>query len=196
MFDLSDTRSKRRRIIFGEAQIDAQQGAVLAAMDFEWTCRRAILALSKKPTVVLYEKFITDYPAFGGLENAWNAEVRPALKDSITLPDLVGRKVQWSSVRDAMQCRNAIVHGTDSRVSDWECRWAVCVLEDACDVVAAFVKELNGKGIFTKISRRRTKDDIEAVTKAGEKLKNWHKRVGEEITKRGADHWISTGWIG
>ena len=58
MFDLSDKRGKRRRVILGEAQIDAQRGVVLAAMDFEWTCRRAILALSKTPTVELYEKYI------------------------------------------------------------------------------------------------------------------------------------------
>lgn len=51
MFDLKDKRGKHRIIIFGEGQIDPQYGVVLATMDLEWTCRRAILALSNKPTV-------------------------------------------------------------------------------------------------------------------------------------------------
>lgn len=60
MFDLSDKRGKRRRIIFGEAQIDAQKGVVMAAIDFEWTCRRAVLALSKNPAVNIYDKFLKE----------------------------------------------------------------------------------------------------------------------------------------
>ena len=194
MFDLNDTRVKRRKVIFGEAQIDARHGVVLAAMDFEWTCRRAILALSKKPTVVLYEKFIGDYPAFKGLAKAWDSEVVPTVNGARPLPALLGDKVSWQCVDDAMQCRNAVVHGTENRVADKECRWAVCILEDACDVVAQFAEENNGK-IFEPINRRRSKKAIEEETKGGKRLKDWHNRVEAQIAKYDERHWINTGAI-
>lgn len=194
MFDLADKRIKRRRIILGEAQIDAQHGVVLAAMDFEWTCRRAILALSKKPTVELYERYIGDYSAFKGLANAWNAEVLPTVDGAPPLPALLGDKVSWQCVQDAMQCRNAVVHGTENRVADKECRWAVCILEDACDVVAQFAEEHNGK-IFKPINRRRSKKAIEEETKGGKRLKDWRNRVKAQMAKYDEHHWIKTGAI-
>ena len=165
MFDLNDTRIKRKKVIFGEAQIDAQHGVLLAAVDFEWTCRRAILALSKKPTVELYEKYIGDYSAFQGLARAWDSEVVSVVEGAPSLPALLGDKVSWQCVKDAMQCRNAVVHGTENRVSDMECRWAVCILEDECDVVAQFAEGHNGK-IFKPINRRRSKKAIEGLVRS------------------------------
>lgn len=194
MFDLKDKRGKRRRIILGEAQIDAQYGVVLAAMDFEWTCRRAVLALSHKPTVVIYEKFIENFSSLKGLEAAWDSEVVPVVKGACSLPDLLVNKVQWECVKDAMQCRNAVVHGTESRVSVKECRWAVCVLEDACDVIAAFV-EGQGGSIFKLINRRRSRREIEEVSKGGRRLEEWHTRIAERIAKYDENHWIRTGSI-
>lgn len=194
MFDLRDNRHKRRKTIMGYAQIDARHGVILSAMDFEWTCRRATLALSKTATVVLYEKFIKEYSAFGGLEKAWREEVLPFTKDAIALHDLVSKKVQWKFVHDAMQCRNAIVHGTESRVNDDECRWSVCVLEDACDAVEEYVRAQK-KDIFKKIGRRRSSQAIAEGLRSDSDLKKWHDRVGKEIAKYGGDHWIRTGKI-
>ena len=195
MFDLNDKRHKRRKTIMGYAQMDASHGMILAAMDFEWTCRRAILALSNRPTVVLYEKFIEDYSAFKGLAKAWREEVMKNIEGAITLPELVSRKIHWSLVCAAMQCRNMIIHGTESRVTDQECRWAVCVLEDACDVVASFVEEHNSRSIFETISRRRTKKEIEGETAAGKKLKSWHDLVGRQIAKYDDCHWVKSGVV-
>ncbi|MBQ6011482.1 MAG: hypothetical protein IJL17_23325 [Kiritimatiellae bacterium] len=194
MFDLNDKRDKRRRVILGKAQIDARHGVLLAAMDFEWTCRRAILALSKKPTVVLYEKYIEDYSAFKGLEKAWSSEVVSAVNGAPPLSALLGDKVSWQCVKDAMQCRNAVVHGTENRVTDKECRWAVCILEDACDIVVQFAEEHNGK-IFEPINRRRSKKAIEEETKGGKRLKDWHNRVEAQIAKYDERHWIKTSVI-
>ena len=194
MFDLKDRRGKRRRVIFGHAQLDAKYGVVLAAMDFEWTCRRAILALSKKPTVVIYEKFTDDYSAFRGLAKAWQAEVLPVVEGACTLQDLVNKKGSWNSVYDAMQCRNVIVHGTKSRVNEKECRWAVCVLEDACDVISLFVEE-HGKSIFERIGRARSRNEMAEESKGGKNLRLWHERVGKEIAKYDAHHWIKTVMI-
>ena len=194
MFGLKDKRGKRRKVILGETLIDAQYGVVLAAMDFEWTCRRAILALSNKPTVKIYETFIEGYAAFKGLEKAWNSEVVPMVKGACSLPDLLKNKVSWKCVTDAMLCRNVVVHGTESRVTDKECRWAVCVLEAACDVIATFV-EGHGADIFKPINRRRSRKDIDEVSNGGRRLEEWHARVAEQIAKYDGNHWIRTGSI-
>ena len=194
MFDLNDTRVKRRKVIFGEAQIDAQHGVLLAAVDFEWTCRRAVLALSHTPTVVLYEKFTKDYSSFSGIEKAWKTEVMPVSKDICSLPDLLNKKTHWEWVIDAMKCRNAIIHGTESRVKDTECRWAVCVLEDACDEVAEFVRG-KGKSIFKRIGRARTKKELAQESTLGKRLREWKGRVGSQIDKFSESHWIRTGEI-
>lgn len=190
MFDLSDKRPKRRKTIMGYAQMDAQHGVLLAAMDFEWTCRRAILALSETPTVILYDKFREkEYSAFGGLVEAWECEVRSAVNGAGSLPDVVNRKLPWCWVDDAMFCRNAIVHGTQSQVTGKECRWAVCVLEDACDVIAEYVEGC-GKDIFKRISRPRTMSERNEVTNGGQKLVEWRSRVSSLINKLGKTHWV------
>ena len=194
MLNLKDKRVKRRKKVFGKAQFDPQEGVLWAAMDFEWTCRRAILALSKKPTVILYEKFIDGYASFGGLEKAREVEVLPAIKGACSLPNLVSRVVQWGCVRDAMRCRNAVIHGTENRVTDKECRWSVCVLEDACDAVASFVEE-HGGNIFESINRRRSQKAIAKESSGGKTLKAWHDRVDEQIAKYEESHWIRTGMI-
>lgn len=194
MFDLSDKRSKRRKTILGYAQMDAQHGVLLAAMDFEWTCRRAILALSKTPTVIIYDKFINGYEAFDGLLKAWKEEVLTSLDGAANLPDLLNKKIAWSWVSDAMMCRNIIVHGTETRVSDKECRWAVFVLEKACDVIASYVTEC-GKDLFVRISRPRSKKELADVSDGGKKMIAWRARVGQLVAKFGEGHWIKTGEV-
>ena len=194
MFNLTDKRGKRRRVIFGQAQLDAKYGVILAAMDFEWTCRRAILALSKKPTVVIYENFTGEYSSFSGLAKAWQAEVLPVVEGACTLQELMDKNGSWNSVCDAMLCRNVIVHGTKSRVNEKECRWAVCVLEDACDVISAFVEE-HGKSIFERIGRARARKEMAEESKRGKILRLWHDRVGKKIAKYDEHHWIKTGMI-
>ena len=76
MFTLCNKRDKRRKTIAGYAEIDIQLGVLLAAVDFEWTCRRAILALSKNPTVTIRQKFSTDYRSFGGLKIGWEKQIK------------------------------------------------------------------------------------------------------------------------
>ena len=116
-------------------------------------------------------------------------------KDAISLRELVGGNVVWDMIRAAMQCRNMIIHGTESRVTDKECRWAVCILEDACDVVADFTEEYGDKSIFEPLNRRRPMKEIETETTAGKKIKSWHDYVEKQIVCYDVCHWIRTGRI-
>jgi len=198
MFDLSDKRNKRRRTIMGYAHFDPGMGVVLAAMDFEWTCRKAIVALSGTPTVTLYERFFNRYISLRRLEEAWNIEVLPTLERKCSLNDVVCTSgITLEQVLDAMKCRNVVVHGTESRVFAQECRWAVHVLEDACDNVAAFVeKQGGGRTIFKRISRSRQKAMRSQLSDDGRELQNWHGRIQRQIARYDKGHWIRTGELG
>lgn len=198
MFDLSDNRNKRRKTILGYAHFDPGMGVVLAAMDFEWTCRRAIVALSGTPTVTLYERFFHRYTSLKKLQDAWKDEVLPQLKTKCSLEDVTCQNVMtWDQVTDAMKCRNVVVHGTESRVFAQECRWAVCVLEDACDNVATFVEaQCGGKGIFRRISRSRSEALRGQLSDEGKQLKDWHLRIKKQISRYDECHWIRTGKMG
>lgn len=195
MFDLSDKRNKRRKPIMGHAHFDPDMGVVLAAMDFEWTCRKAIVALSGTPTVTLYERFFNRYTSLKKLAEAWDVEVMPNLEHKCSLDDAVCRNGNTlNQVIDAMKCRNVVVHGTESRVFAQECRWAVCVLEDACDNVAAFVEaQGGGKTIFKRISRSRPKAMRSQLSNDGRELQNWHGRIQRQIAQYDKGHWIRTG---
>lgn len=198
MFDLSDTRNKRRKTIIGYAHFDPGMGVVLAAMDFEWTCRRAIVALSETPTTILYERFFKRYTNSPQLKQAWNIEVLPNLKQKCSLIDVICQKgITEEQVRDAMQCRNVVVHGTESRTFAQECRWAVCVLEDACDNVTTFVHAQGaGKDIFKRISRPRPKAQMGQISDDGKKLQDWHGRIQKQIARYDKRHWVRTGEMG
>lgn len=195
MFDLSDKRNKRRKTIIGYAHFDPGLGVVLAAMDFEWTCRKAIVALSGTPTVTLYERFFNRYTSLRRLTDAWNIEVRPHLKSKCSLNDIVCQNgITREQVKDAMKCRNVVVHGTESRTFAQECRWAVCVLEDACDNVAAFVEaQGGGKTIFKRISRSRPKALRGQLSDEGKQLQDWHGRIQKQIVRYDVHHWIRAG---
>lgn len=196
MFDLSDKRNKRRKTIMGNAHFDPGLGVILAAMDFEWTCRRAIVALSETPTATLYERFFNHYTSMKKLIKAWQDEVMPHLQHKCSLNDVVCRNgISTEQVKDAMQCRNVIVHGTESRTFAKECRWAVCVLENACDNVAAFV-EAQGKTIFTRIARSRPKASRGQLSDDGQKLQDWHGRIQKQIARYDESHWIQSGEMG
>ncbi len=198
MFDLSDKRNKRRKTIIGHAHFDPGMGVVLAAMDFEWTCRKAIVALSGTPTVILYEKFFNRYTSIKKLMKAWQDEVSPHLKGKCSLVDVICKNgITEEQVKDAMKCRNVVVHGTESRTFAQECRWAVCVLEDACDNVAAFVEaQGDGKTIFKRVSRSRPKVLRNQLSDDGKELKEWHERLQKQIDRYDAHHWIRTGEMG
>jgi len=187
MFDLSDNREKRRCVIAGYAEVDIQLGVILAAVDFEWTCRRAILALSKTPTVILREKFASDYAAFCGLCEGWKCE----LSDHPSLDDIFRTaRVSWSQISDAMDVRNAIVHGSGDQVNRRNGRFAIYILETACDVLSEYVIK-NKKNILDRISRPRKKGIIAIETKVRKKSKLRDERIVAIVRKLGEKHWIN-----
>jgi hypothetical protein len=186
MFTLFDKRDKRRKTIAGYAEIDIQLGVLLAAVDFEWTCRRAILALSKNPTVTIRQKFSTDYRSFGGLKIGWENEV----DDKKSLDSVFsGTAISWSQIDDAMEIRNEIVHGSGDKTSLKEGRYAVYVLETACDILVEYVKVAD-KDLFKRISRSRSRKMIEEVQDENVRIE-LRKRMRNSASRLGENHWVN-----
>lgn len=81
---------------------------VISAVYFEWTVCRAIIALSRRPNIQVWQ----DLSKVFGLdryEKFWRSELSH-LAEFCNLPEVVGN---WKGVKDAFEARNKLVHGRD-----------------------------------------------------------------------------------
>lgn len=120
MFFVSDSQQSRHDLIESFLKEDSATIAViLAAIDFEWTIRRAILALGCSPTKYIRLEVLGNKNQRGGpdaYKKAWNDEPFKYLGKRIdeAIP-------HWSKLTDpvlgALRLRNQIVHGVRGSVS-------------------------------------------------------------------------------
>jgi hypothetical protein len=108
MFIVNDLPEIRHGKIRRYAEEDAAVGLILAAVDFEWTVRRAILALGKNPTKQIKIEVLAKSKNSGldHYKKCWRTEVFPIY--SIGLPDFIDG---WQSLKNAFELRNRLVHG-------------------------------------------------------------------------------------
>jgi hypothetical protein len=111
MFFVNDNQEARHGFIRKHlTEESASIAIILASIDFEWTLRRAILALGKNPTKCIRKNVLANLPGgYDGYKQAWRAEVQPRIGIRI---DQVVRK--WSKLHgknSAEKTRGSIVHG-------------------------------------------------------------------------------------
>jgi hypothetical protein len=112
MFFVSDTQQRRHGAIRGFLREEtATIGLILAAVDFEWTVRRAILALGVSPTKEIKHKFSESRVAGpDGYKRLWKEE-----PNRYTGRPITSVVKQWSKLVEkpngAFALRNRIVHG-------------------------------------------------------------------------------------
>lgn len=115
MFLVKDDPQKRREKILSFRGEDLSIGFLLAAIEFEWTLRRAILALGTSPNPLVSEELNKNKGrGLEGLKEAWKAEVKPRFGKQL---DEVVK--DWAGVKNpASKLRAKLVHGigTHSRV--------------------------------------------------------------------------------
>lgn len=112
MVFVNDTQEQRHKFIRSFLNRDTAPIAILlAAIDFEWTVKRAILAFGTSPTKNLRTCFRNVYGLRRSKEK-WKEEVQPRLGCSI---DSAIR--QWSQVHDAFEIRDKIIHGASVPVT-------------------------------------------------------------------------------
>jgi hypothetical protein len=108
MFWVNDTIEARHAKIRGFAARDvAVAGYILAAADFEWTIRRAILALGHRATGAIREETLKRCTGDEQYKDAWKREVYP--KKGKRLPEVIPN---WHElVTKAFPLRHRLVHG-------------------------------------------------------------------------------------
>lgn len=80
MFRVYDGRKKRKSMVAKYAARDPFVGVLIAAADFEWTCRRAIQAMGKGSTVGIRQELFK-HREFGlELNRGWEQQVRQKSK--------------------------------------------------------------------------------------------------------------------
>jgi hypothetical protein len=87
---------------------DAGIAVVVAAADFEWTLRRAIVALGIRPNKVIRSETLSKCFGLESYKRAWNREVLPHVKRRLTevVPD-------WHTFTKCYELRNRLIHGTE-----------------------------------------------------------------------------------
>jgi hypothetical protein len=108
MFLVSDTLDGRQELIRSYTGRQATLGALLAVIDFEWTVRRAIIALGYQPTK-LVRADIDRASGIAAYKEKWRKHVYPYR--NMGLPDVVP---DWAGLKDkAFLLRHKIVHGVE-----------------------------------------------------------------------------------
>ena len=166
MFLVSDgNRTNRRKLIEQVAGEDRVIKVLLAAIDFEWTLRRTVMALGYSPTKQLAEKMSKrEFRHFDGIKKLWKDEVVGHLgKGTPTLAQVIDTTAKMPTdargnasacLQKAREFRNNIVHGNQGSCGKEYGELQADVFFAVSDALAAFAMK-HKKDIFKAI--RRTK---------------------------------------
>jgi hypothetical protein len=108
MFLVDDTIEGRQSTIRAFVEREPVIAVLLAAADFEWTARRAILALGKSSTTTINTRFENEKRGgLNALKRYWRDEVEGRLETS--LQELIPNWDQF--VNKAYPLRHQLIHG-------------------------------------------------------------------------------------
>ncbi len=111
MFKVSDTIEKRHRRFRRYLKSDPGVVVIIAAAEFEWTVRRAIIALESSPNATIRQTLMSHH-GLSAYKEVCRDEVRPRYGKS--LPDIVP---EWDRhVSDAFKLRHCLIHGAKGTV--------------------------------------------------------------------------------
>ncbi len=108
MFLVSYSSTSREERIRQFLLEDPPLAALLSVIHFEWTVRRAIIALGTSPNVVIRERLKSAHGC-DRYKEVWKEEVFPNIQR--TLPQVVGN---WEGLQRAFRLRHRVVHGITS----------------------------------------------------------------------------------
>lgn len=146
-FLVADTQAARHRAIERYLTPETATIAVLlAAVDLEWTIRRAIYCLGTRPIPVLKEVHV---PGLGRYARLWRKEVRRT--DQESLQGIVG---DWDGLVQAYQLRHRIVHGAQGGVGVRYAGARVRRILAASVAVAGYAKA-HGADVYARLRRVR-----------------------------------------
>lgn len=133
--DSSLSREERIKQFLAEAP---SLSALLAVIHFEWTVRRAIIALGTSPNVVVRTKLKSCH-GLDKYKDVWKDEV--FTKVQLRLPEVVKN---WDGLAKAFRLRHRLVHGATSCGTQYakeRVHWAIDATNDVRTV--CIVKGIN-----------------------------------------------------
>jgi hypothetical protein len=157
MFFINDNQNERHAYILDLLKDKtASVSIILASIDFEWTLRRAILAMGSSSTKVIRTKVLASVKGgYDGYKEAWRVEVEPRIGFRI---DQVIKN--WSSLHGengAAKIRGSIVHGANVPISVERARSHVNNWLKASNILEQLAKDKEGKSLFRRIVRYKAR---------------------------------------
>ncbi len=165
MFIATDTRERRHEKIRSFLPGEPVIAILLAAVDFEWTVRRAIIALGTNTNRVIRDKVLNRCHGPDDYKKAWKAEVVPQVDRG--LAQVVPR---WAFVRgEAFQLRHQVVHGLNGLPSSRKTSERVEAFLQGSEAIDTLARE-HGVQLFGKrLPVRRKPRAGKSTTKAAKK---------------------------
>jgi hypothetical protein len=137
MFLTSDTFHDRQARIRSFDNNDVFIGVLLATMDFEWTLRRAIIALGYQKNSTIRNCVLANCTGIDSYKEAWKQQVKP--RHGATLPSIIPK---WEFLKNqAFPLRHKLVHGIKAATGVNYARERRDCLLDASEEVVKFSKE-------------------------------------------------------
>jgi len=148
MFLVSDTLEVRQQMVRSFVPDEPFIALILAAADFEWTVRRAILALGKSPTKQLREVTFKYCSGLGKYQKCWKSEVGSRLQRALDeiVPD-------WKHLKEAYELRHELVHGATGTTSTKFATERVDTMLAASEAVARFA-QAQMSPVYGRLRRR------------------------------------------
>jgi hypothetical protein len=128
MFLVKDTIQKRHQMIRSFLDKEPAIAVLLAAADFEWTVRRAILACGSSSIKDLRQRKLNGPFAYAA---CWKTEVTPRFHK--TLQTVIR---DWELFRRAFQLRHKLIHGIQGTTGrDYACRQVEIIISASNSIV-------------------------------------------------------------
>lgn len=148
MFLVSDSSQAREDKIKQFLADDPSLSALLSVIHFEWTIRRAIIALGTSPNVIVRSK-PRNCHGIDKYKDLWKDEVFPNIQQR--LPEIINN---WDGLSRAFRLRHRLVHGTTTCGQEYACErvyWAINAANDVRMVCLA-----NGINLDSRLPVRRS----------------------------------------
>jgi hypothetical protein len=134
MFLTSDTFADRQTRIRSFDNNDIFIGVLLATMDFEWTVRRAIIALGYQKNSTIRSQVLANCTGIERYKDAWKQQVTP--RYGVALPSIFA---DWEFLKSqAFPLRHRLVHGAKATTGVQYARDRRDCLLNASGAVIAF----------------------------------------------------------
>ena len=150
MFLVSDTLESRQGKIEGFLETDQAIAVLLAAADFEWTVRRAIILLGRDSNREIRERDLYRASGLGKYQEAWTAQVVP--DHTRPLREIVP---DWDYFQNtAFDLRHKLIHGVQGGTGLNHATTCVTSILAATKSIVDFAANAD-KDVYSRLEVRR-----------------------------------------